>query len=124
MQIIAKSVAWTALLLLGGVALAGGMKKPTSAPAPGPGPGPGPAPPTPNEYVNILRKEVDILLQNASADPNSVNPDFMDEVANKLEPYDPVTAATVRAKAAEVRAKRGTPPVLARPVVQGRRWRS
>jgi hypothetical protein len=101
----------TTLLLVGGLAtiallaMSGGSSAPAPQPAPPPGPLPGPGP-NPNPNIDVLRQELNRLLAQADVDPNSVNPDEMDVVAGELLVFGLVQeSATLRAKAAEVRAK-------------------
>jgi hypothetical protein len=98
--------ALAALLLLAGKASSG------QQPAPGPAPAPGPNPPGPNPNVDILRAQLQNLLLQADLAPNTVDPTSMDILANQLEAAGLVQeAATLRAKAAETRARQNLPPI-------------
>lgn len=70
-----------------------------------PGPGPGP---TPQEQ---LLQQFSILVQQATTNPNSVNPDQLDQLANQLEASGrTIEAGVLRQLSLQIRMTRGPLP--------------
>lgn len=83
---------------------------PQPQPQPQPQPGPVPVPPVP---VGVLLTQASVLLQQATMNPNSVDPNAMDYVAAQLDQAGlPGQAAQMRATAAQVRLSRSNIPPL------------
>jgi hypothetical protein len=105
-----------ALLVI--VASSSSKATPTPTPTPPlptpPPPPPPPQPPAPNPAQAFLLAQLQMLLQQAAANPNAVDPAQLETLAYQLDAAGlPQQAAQARALAAQIRLARGggTPPV-------------